>query len=200
MFVLGPLYLCVTVVPSVQNFTIARGMFAEGIHAEHTDPEGYLRQKFEMAHGKILFCAEVDKISKKFKAAKRVVVITEDSLYRTDVKWKVVPSRVLPLERITGVTVRKEPDAVAVLHSDEGHDIVLNFSQGENNLVYNFVVYLAMGVTSRGKKKLDVKIVDEISFNNTGKAGNVRALEFMQDPAEMPGTTWQDKTKKFLYF
>eukprot|EP00041_Stephanoeca_diplocostata_P032668 m.1054505 g.1054505 ORF g.1054505 m.1054505 type:complete len:1013 (+) comp24189_c0_seq2:178-3216(+) len=183
-----------------KNFTIARGLFDDGIHAQHTDPEGYLRQKFEMAHGKILFCAEVDKISKKLKAAKRVVVITEDSLYRTDVKWKVVPSRVLPLESITGVTVRRETDAVAVVHSDEGHDIVFNFSQGEKNLVYNFVVFLAMSLAARGKRKLDVKLVDEISFNNTGKAGNVRTLDFLQDPAETPGTTWQDKTKKFVYF
>jgi len=174
-------------------------------HTREVDPSGDKKAVFESKHGKVLWCAEADKISKGGKGSKRLIVLTDTALFRTN-NWKVQPSRTLEYNQIKGVTTSPEADSVIVLHTtEEGSDILLNFaSADEVNRAFGFVSKLKSVAKAAGVA-LKMEVLDSqhpLVYNNSGKPGKEhnKMVKFMKDPAEIPGTRWQQKSKTFVYF
>ena len=168
----------------------------DGHYAE--DPAS-LRLAFEAAQGAAVFDAPVTKLTRKGKPVDGwMLALTPHHLLRTQ-GWKPPGKRALALDAITEVALSASGDALVRVRTTDarGDRVYAVVGEGGINLAPEFAVRLATACKSATGSDVPITIVPApLTFN--GGSGDVE-LRVMKHPAEVKGTSWDPKSKVFLY-
>ncbi|XP_054168663.1 unconventional myosin-Id-like [Oppia nitens] len=82
---------------------------------------------------KILFSAYIKKINKFNKSADRAVVVTNQYIYKFDIKKQLPLNKPMPIDSITGISVSPNLDQLIAIHLRDGNDFVFSLINMKSN-------------------------------------------------------------------
>jgi myosin-1 len=83
----------------------------------------------------ILFSGFIRKINKFNKSADRAIVITNQLIYKFDIKKQTPLKKPMPISDITGISVSPGIDQLIVIHSNDGNDFVFSLINLKDQMI-----------------------------------------------------------------
>jgi len=121
----------------------------------------------------ILFADYVNKINKRGKSQKRVIIVTEKNFYKQDPSNYSVKKSELSLEHIEAVSMSPLKDTFVVVHARAPYrDLVLDLGINGEERLSEFVVVLSYQVNLLTGNVIKVQFKNSIPYNNSRSKKN----------------------------
>eukprot|EP01091_Cochliopodium_minus_P000432 TRINITY_DN1040_c0_g1_i1.p1 TRINITY_DN1040_c0_g1~~TRINITY_DN1040_c0_g1_i1.p1 ORF type:complete len:1025 (+),score=324.78 TRINITY_DN1040_c0_g1_i1:24-3077(+) len=122
----------------------------------------------------ILFSDVVDKLNRRAKLQKRVLVVTEKNIYKQDPKGYKIRKLGTPLVSIVDIQLSKFDDRWVVIHcSGEYRDLAIRCNEEGDEKFSELVTTLVQAIKTLSGKIINVTFFDKsVTFNNSRKKGS----------------------------
>lgn len=141
---------------------------------------------------KVEFALQVDKFDRRFRKAKRDLIVTKTNLYLIGReqekkgpdkgKWNQVIKRKIDLENVTQVTMSPYQDDIILLHIRNDYESLLDV-----RLKTEFIMVLNRRLKDRCHRELPLNFINSFEYRvkKTGwGGGGVRKVQFLEGPGE----------------